>query len=131
MTEPHAPAEARADAPALHTALAYYRAWTSGDFDLAMTHIADDIVVHAPAGQLEGVEAFRGFMEPFSRILVRSELLAAFGDDTTAVLFYDTDTEPVPNAPGAECLTVSAGQITRLRIIFDRAPFDAARQAAG
>ena len=34
------------------------------------------------------------------------------------------------SAPGAECLTVSDGKITHSRFIFDRTPFDAARQAA-
>ena len=56
--------------------------------------------------------------------------MAAFGDDTTALIMYDTETMPVTSAPGAECLTVSDGKITFSRFIFDRAPFDAARQAA-
>ena len=114
---------------ALRTALAYYQAWTSHDFDRAMTFIADDIVCHAPAGRLDGASAFRGFMEPFTQIVTRADLLAAFGDDDTAMLMYDTDTVPVPNAPGAECLTVTDGTITRIRIVFDRTPFAAARQA--
>jgi len=114
---------------ALQTALAYHHAWTGHDFDQAMTYIADDIVCLAPAGRLDGAAAFRGFMEPFSRILLRAELLGAFGDDTSAVLFYDTDTVPVPGAPGAECLTVRDGRIVELRIVFDRVPFEAARRA--
>lgn len=115
---------------ALRTALGYYEAWTNHDFDRAMTFIADDIVCHAPAGRLDGADAFRGFMEPFTQIMTRSALIAAFGDDETALLMYDTDTVPVPNALGAECLTVTEGAITHIRIIFDRAPFVAARQAA-
>jgi hypothetical protein len=47
-----------------------------------------------------------------------------------AVVMYDTDTVPVKAAPGAECVTVSGGKIRHMRIIFDRAPFDAARRAA-
>ncbi len=115
---------------ALDTALAYYRAWTGGDFEQAMTYISDHIVCQAPLGRLEGAQAFRGFMGPFAGMVTRAELLAAFGDDTTAVLMYDTDTIPVPGAPGAECLTVTDGKIVHLRIIFDRAPFDAARRAS-
>lgn len=115
---------------ALDTALAYRRAWTSHDFEQTMTHIAEDIVCQAPSGQLQGAEAFRGFMEPFSQIVTSSHLIAAFGDDTTAVLMYDTDTVPVSDAPGAECLTVADGKITHMRIIFDRLPFEAARRAA-
>jgi ketosteroid isomerase-like protein len=118
------------DSPALRTALAYYHAWTSHDLDKAMSYIADDIVCDAPAGRLEGAAAYRGFMGPFVRILTGSTLIAAFGDDTTALVMYDTETVPVTSAPGAECLTVSDGKITYSRFIFDRAPFDAARQAA-
>lgn len=115
---------------ALQTALAYHRAWTSHDFEQAMTYIGEDIVCQAPAGRLDGAEAFRSFMGPFAQIVTSSKLIAAFGDDTMAVLMYDTDTVPVKDAPGAECLTVSDGKISHMRIIFDRAPFDAARRAA-
>jgi hypothetical protein len=115
---------------ALSTALAYHRAWTGGDFEAAMAYVADDVVCLAPGGRLEGAAAFRGFMGPFARMLTRSALVAAFGDDTTALLMYDTGTILVPDAPGAECVTVVDGRITHLRIIFDRTPFDAARAAA-
>ncbi len=115
-------------AAALDTALAYHRAWTDGDFSRAMTYVADDIVCLAPSGRLEGAEAFRSFMGPFTQLVTRSELLAAFGDATTAVLMYDTDTIPVKGAPGAERLTVANGRITHLRIVFDSAPFEAARK---
>ena len=117
--------------PALQTALAYYHAWTSHDLDTAMTYIAADIVCLAPSGRLEGAEAFRGFMGPFAQILTSSKLIAAFGDDEKAVVMYDTDTVPVKDAPGAECVTVKDGNITHMRIIFDRLPFEEARKAAG
>jgi hypothetical protein len=47
------------------------------------------------------------------------------------VLVYDTRTPPVASGPGAECLTVRDGKIVHNRFIFDRLPFEAARQAAG
>jgi SnoaL-like domain len=116
--------------PALRTALAYYQAWTSHDLDRAMSYVADEIVCDAPAGRLEGADAYRAFMGPFVQILRESRLIAAFGDDQTAMIMYETRTVPVPNAPAAECLTVTDGKITYSRFIFDRAPFDAARAAA-
>jgi hypothetical protein len=116
---------------ALDTALAYHRAWTSHDFDRAMTYIAEDIICQAPSGRLEGTAAFREFMGPFAQILTRSSLIAAFGDDEKAVVMYDTDTVPVQDAPGAECVTVRGGKITHMRIVFDRLPFEEARRAAG
>jgi hypothetical protein len=115
---------------ALQTALAYHRAWTSKDFELAMTYVAEEIVCLTPAGRLDGAESFRAFMGPFAQSVTRSELLAAFGDEHVAVLMYETATAMVQEAPGAECLTVVDGRISRLRIIFDRLPFATARQAA-
>ncbi len=117
--------------PALRTALAYYQAWTGHDLDRAMSFIADDIVCDAPAGRLEGAAAYRGFMGPFVQILKGATLIAAFGDERTALIMYDTETVPVTSAPAAECVTVADGKITYSRFIFDRAPFDAARKAAG
>jgi hypothetical protein len=117
--------------PALSAALAYYHAWTSHDLDKAMSYIAEDIICDAPAGRLEGAGAYRGFMGPFVQILTGSKLIAAFGDDRTALIMYDTETVPVRSAPGAECVTVTDGKITYSRFVFDRAPFEAARKAAG
>jgi SnoaL-like domain len=114
--------------PALDIALAYHQAWTSHDLEKAMTYIADEIVCDAPAGRLEGAAAYREFMGPFVQLLTGSKLLAAFGDDDTALVMYDTETMPVKSAPGAECVTVKDGRITYSRFIFDRAPFDAARR---
>ena len=116
--------------PALDTAMAYHQAWTGHDFDRAMTFIAEDIVCDAPAGRIEGREAFRAFMEPFSRILTGSSLIAAFGDKQTALLMYDAVTLPVKHALGAECHTVHDGKIIHIRIVFDRTPFEAARRTA-
>ncbi len=116
--------------PALRTALAYYQAWTSHDLDKAMSYIPDDIVCDTPAGRLEGAEAYRGFIGPFVQIITGAKIIAAFGDDETALVMYDTETVPVKSAPGAECVTVKNGKITYSRFVFDRAPFDAARNAA-
>jgi ketosteroid isomerase-like protein len=116
--------------PALRIALAYFQAWTAHDLDQAMNYIADDIICDAPAGRLEGAEAYRAFMGSFVQMLTGSELIAAFGDDKKAVVVYDTETVPVKSAPGAECVTVTDGKITYSRFIFDRAPFEAARRAA-
>jgi hypothetical protein len=68
-------------------------------------------------------------MEPFTTIVPCAELIAAFGNERTALLMYDTDTVPVAHAPGAECHEVDDGKITRITIIFDRQPFTEARAA--
>ena len=114
--------------PALQIALAYHEAWINKNLDRAMSYIAEDIVCDAPAGRIEGAEAYRAFMEPFVQNLRGAAMIAAFGDDETALVMYDTTTVPVPSAPGAECVTVKEGKIIYSRLIFDRTPFQAARQ---
>jgi hypothetical protein len=59
--------------------------------------------------------------------LLGSRLIAAFGDDETALVMYDTETVLVRSAPGAECVTVRGGKIVRSRFVFDRLPFAEAR----
>lgn len=115
--------------PALQVALAYYEAWTSKDVEQAMTYISEDITCDAPAGRINGADAYRAFMGPFIQGLRGARLIAAFGDDDMALVMYDTKTVPVQSAPGAECVTVKDGKITHSRFVFDRAPFQAAREA--
>jgi hypothetical protein len=114
--------------PALHIALAYHEAWTNRDLDRAMSYIAEDIVCDAPAGRIEGAEAYRAFMAPFVQTLRGATMIAAYGDDGTALVMYQTTTVPVPSAPGAEYVRVKDDKITYSRFVFDRAPFQAARQ---
>ena len=68
-------------------------------------------------------------MGRFLQIFTSASMIAAFGDEETALVMYDTETVPVKSAPGAECVTVEDGRITRSMFIFDRAPFEAARRA--
>src|SRR5260370_16856167 len=98
--------------PALRTWLAYYQAWTSHDLDKAMSYIADDIVYDTPAGRLEGAEAYRGFQGPFLQILTGSKMIAAFGDDETALVMYDTETPPVQIAPRSHRAPAHAPNLT-------------------
>jgi len=111
--------------PALQTALAHHRAWTGKDLETAMTYIADDVVLDAPAGRLTGARAYREFLRPFAeQFLIRAQLIAAFGDANTAMLMYDTETVPARSAPAAEYVTLRDGKITYNRFIFDRLPFE-------
>lgn len=116
---------------ALKVALAYYEAWTGKDLERAMSYIADDVICDAPAGRIEGAEGYRGFIGPFIGIVTGSSIIAAYGDENTALVMYDCATVPVPDAPGAECVTVVDGKITHSRFLFDRLPFEQVRRAQG
>ena len=114
----------------LQIALAYHQAWSNHDMDRAMQYVAESIVCDAPAGRIEGAEAYRAFMAPFVKMLKGTKLLASFGDETTAMLMYDTQTALVESAPGAEWVTVKNSKIVYSRFLFDRLPFEEARRKA-
>jgi hypothetical protein len=66
---------------------------------------------------------------PFAeQFLIRAEMVAAFGDETTALIMYDTETIPAKSAPAAEYVTVRDGKIVHNRFIFDRLPFEEFRR---
>ena len=82
-----------------------------------------------PGGADQRRQAYRDFLEPFAeRLLIRAEMIAAFGDDSTAVLVYDAETIPAKSAPAAECVTVRDGKIVYNRFVFDRTPFEEFRR---
>lgn len=108
-------------------AVRYHQAWTSGRLDDAWALLADDVVCHGPAGPMQGRGAVASFMGGFASTLTGATLLAAHGDASSAVVYYDTSTDAVRSAPAAELVTVSDGQITQIRIVFDRLPFALAR----
>jgi len=114
---------------ALQVALGYYEAWTGKDLDKAMTYISEDIVCEAPAGRIEGAEAYRAFMAPFVEILVSSSMIAAFGDDRTALVMSDTETVPVMDAPGAADVTDAGRTLPQRHFVLHRARCHAARRA--
>lgn len=113
---------------ALSLARDYYDAWTQNRIDDALALVAPDVVCEAPGGRIEGCDGFRNFIGGFAQLLTGASMIAAFGDDRTALIMYDATTVPVPSAPAAEAITVENDKITHIRIIFDRAPFDAAQR---
>lgn len=108
------------ETPALTTALAFHRAWTSGDIDGAMEHLPDDFTCEAPGQKLDGKDAYRSFLHGFSQTMTGLTDVAAFGDDEHAVLFYYPHTPVTSTAPVSEHFTIRNGKITESLLLFDR-----------
>ncbi len=106
--------------PALETALAYHRAWSSGDLDGAMAHVADDIVCRAPGQELNNKSEYRSYLGRFSQMMTGLTDVAAFGDDEHVVLFYFPHTAVTSTAPAAEHFTIRDGCIVESLLVFDR-----------
>lgn len=108
---------------ALEIALRYHRAWTSGDVDSAMTHVADDVVCHAPGREIRGKADYQDFLNGFAPRLTGLTDIAAFGDEDHVVLFYCPHTAATSTAPAAEHMTIRDGLIVTSDLVFDRLSF--------
>ncbi len=108
------------DTTALDVVLEYHRAWTSGNVDQALTHVADDIVCHAPGGDLSGKESWRTYLAGFVPSLTGLNDVARYADDDHVALFYCPQTAVTSTALAAEHFTVRDGEIVELMLVFDR-----------
>lgn len=98
----------------------YHRAWTTGDVERAMTHVADDIGCRAPGQDLDGKAAYQAFIGAFAPTLTGIADLAALSDGDRVALFYYPQTATTSTAPAAELFTVREGRIAESVLIFDR-----------
>lgn len=100
----------------------YFAAWSAGNVDKATEYLTDDIEIVAPNGTFSGHAGYHEFMDGFVRMLTGVTEFTIFGDDTTALIWYDTHLQPVPSLVAGERITLSAGKIARIEIVFDQMP---------
>jgi len=109
--------------PALRIALAYHEAWKNLDHATAMKVVADNVTSETPFGRIEGANALHQSETGFAGMLTGATMVAAYGDDTTALLMYYTHTRPVPSVLSAKYFTVENGKITSIKALFDKSAF--------
>jgi hypothetical protein len=71
---------------------------------------------------VEGADV-RDFEASFLPMISGGTLLAAFGDDESALLMYDLAMVALPSNITAAHVTVKDNKITALRIVYDQTPF--------
>lgn len=108
---------------ALTIAQAYFDAMANKDVEQIASISAEDVVCISPVGERQGAQAFRGFQEGFASMIKNLTLLAAFGDDDHAVIVYNAETYPVPNAVVAEHVVIKNGKLASTTVIYDGTPF--------
>jgi len=96
--------------------------------DGAIAHVADDIICRAPAGDITGKDAYRGFLGGFAANVTGSTDVAAFGDEEHVVLVYYPHTAATSTAAAAEHFTIRDGQIVESQLVFDRLSFTPPQQ---
>jgi hypothetical protein len=110
-------------------ARAFTAAWTSHDLATAATYLADDVAFDGPLNHTSGKAAYMQGLTTFARAVTGVTILAAFGDDTRAVIMYELTTAPFGPIAGAELLTFRDGKIQADRLVFDT--YNVRQAAAG
>ena len=99
---------------ARQTALAYHHARAARDVARALEHVDDDVVLEGPDGRAEGILAFADRLGADLRDLERTDLVAVFGADATALLIHD-DRTLTASGRSATHVTVRDGRIVHVR----------------
>jgi hypothetical protein len=101
---------------------AYFAAWSAKNVDKATEYLTDDVQIIAPNGTFSGHPGYHEFMDGFVRMLTGVTEFTIFGDDITALIWYDTHLQPVPSLVASERITLSEDKIARIEIVFDQMP---------
>ncbi|MEP6567563.1 MAG: nuclear transport factor 2 family protein [Mesorhizobium sp.] len=103
----------------LDIATAFTKAWTSRDLEAAAKYVADDVVFDGPMQQSTGKDPYLKGLTKLSQDVTGVRMIAAFGDESQALLMYDLLTDSSGALSCAKHLTISGGKIRRDKLTFD------------
>ena len=106
----------------LDIAETFTRAWTGGDIEKAAAFVADDVVFDGPLQKSTGKKPYVEGLTKLAAGVKGVKIIAAFGDETQALLMYDLSTGPYGILTCAKHLTIKDGKITRDQLAFDSFP---------
>lgn len=123
-------AQTQTTADTMQVITGFFNAWSSKDLERSMSYIADDIVVDSPNGRVEGKDAYREGLQAWFGLFTHAETIDTFAEADRGVMVYECETRVVKHVPAVEYFAIEDGKITYKRLVFDRAPFIEATQAA-
>lgn len=99
---------------------AYHQAWTSGDIDRAVSFLAHSVTCSAPDPEITTKAQWREYLSRFAPMLIAAPELTRMTDGNRVALWYYPQTAITDTTLASELFTVEAGQITDIRLSFDR-----------
>lgn len=99
---------------------AYHEAWTSGDVESALTHLADDVRCFAPDEDVTTKGDWQVYLASFVPMLTGAPEHARMVDGSRVALWYFPQTDVTTTTLANELFTVDDGQIVEIRLAFDR-----------
>lgn len=103
-------------------ASAFTEAWTSKDLERAATYVAGDAVFDGPLGHAEGKREYMEGISRLANIVTGLNILAAFGNNSQALIMYELTTEQYGVLTCAKLFTIRDGKIAQDRLTFDSFP---------
>jgi len=102
-------------------ARAFTEAWTSHDMNTAGSYLTDDIVFDGPLGHVNGKQTYLESLNGLTQALgvTGARIVAAFGDETQALIMYELLTDKFGALTCAKLLTMRDGKIQSDRLTFD------------
>ena len=92
-------------------ARAFTEAWTHHDMETAASYVGEDATFDSPRFHLVGKRAYLDALAAFARTITAATVLAAFGDESQALIMYETTIGQAPALTNIELLTFRDGKI--------------------
>ena len=108
----------------------FTQAWASHDMDTAAGYLAEDVTFDGPVGHSIGKQAYVEGLSKFAQLVTGATILAAFGDDTQALIMYELATPNFGTLTCAEWLTFRDEKIAADRFTYDTFPVRGGTAAA-
>lgn len=105
----------------LTIALAYFKAWSSKEFDKAANSLSEDISFETPINSYGNKQTWMEAVKFTGMAVSGVKLLAEFGNEDEALLLYDMVLNPIGNLRIAEHFKISNSKITMIRHVHDTA----------
>ena len=99
---------------------AYHRAWTSGDVDLALKYVSDDVRCFAPDAGVATKTDWQEYLSGFVPMLTGAPEHDRMAEGDRVALWYFPQTAVTTTTLASELFTVRDGQIVEIRLAFDR-----------
>ncbi len=104
---------------ALAVVQAYFRGWTSKDYDTAAQQLSPALVVEVPVNHYPDMASFVQALEGFGDMVTHVHLIAELASADQAVLLYDMEVQGMGTIRMAEHFIVAQGKISVLRQVHD------------
>lgn len=122
MSSPNTNTNSNSNSTPAAISRAFTEAWVSHDMDTVAGYVTDDVTFDGPVGHSVGRQAYVEGLSKFAQLVTGVKILAAFGDDTQALIMYELATPAFGALTCAELHTYRDGKIATDLFTYDTFP---------